>query len=149
MKEHYGGILKDYERMELAGMILKRVSLVAEGADSPEYFEIVRQCLAELGNETNVALVESWFLLQLLKTMGQEVNLYRDAAGEPLAAELKYDWDGPNETFVAKNTGEYGENEIKLLRLMTTAKLNVIRRVKVPLEIYDKILNLARVAAKV
>ena len=48
MLSYYGGILTDFGRMELAAMILKRVSLAAESSDAPEYFKMTDSCLRGL-----------------------------------------------------------------------------------------------------
>ena len=148
MVRYLGNILKDYERMELAGVILKRVSRVAESSDNPEYFNIVDQALSTVDNGADTRLVESWFVLNLLRTMGEEVNLYRDVSGVVLKPDLQYDWDVVNEAFNERENGEFGVNEIKLLRLMTTTELSVARRVKVSSEMMDRVLDFTRLISK-
>ena len=149
MLKYYDKIIKDFARMELAGMILKKTGRAAESSDNPEFFDIVKQCLAELSNETNVALVESWFLLNLMKATGEEVNLYRDMDGDKLTVDGSYNWDIAGESFAKNERGEYKADEIKMLRLCLTADLKTAQRVKVPAEMYGKLLNLARIAAHI
>ena len=144
MVRHYSGILQSYERMELAGLILKKVSMAAEHAEGPEYFELTRQCLEELNNETNVALIESWFWLNLLRIGGEEVNLYRDAAGEKLAEGKSYDWDGYERNFYLDGSGLYGTNEIKLMRLMSKMSLAAIKKIKVEQDTIDRVYDIIR-----
>ena len=147
MLKYYDEIIKDFVRMELAGMILKKVSKAAESSDNPEFFNIVEQCLTGLNNGVNTELLESWFLLNLVKATGEEVNLYRDTDGAKLAIESRYNWDIAGESFAKNERGEYGADEIKMLRLMMTADLKTVQRVKVPAEMYGKLLDLARMAA--
>ena len=149
MVSYYSEILKDFERMELAGMILKMTGRVAESSDSPDYFKIVKQCLECLNDGVGNTLIESWFLLNLYLAGGEEVNLYRDAKGEKLSADLKYNWDIANEAFLESDCGEYGADEIKLLRLMCTTDLKTMRRVKVSEEMYEKVLKIARAATHI
>ena len=149
MISYYGEILKDFQKMELAGMVLKRTSRVAESSDNPEYFKIVKQCLECLNVNVDIALIESWFLLNLYLAGGEEVNLYRDVKGEKLSAEVRYNWDMTNETFSEKENGDYGSDEIKLLRLMCTTDLKMMRRVKVHNAMYEKILDLVRAAVHI
>ena len=149
MVRYYDGIIKDFERMELMGLILKKVNKAAESADNPEYFKIVEQCMEGLSNDTNVALVKGWFLLNLARAMGEEVNLYRDTEGDKLVVERDYNWDVINEAFAASGDGEYGVDEIKMLRLMMTADLSMVRRVKVPVEMYVKLFEVVRVAVHI
>lgn len=148
MMKYYGEILKDFEKMELAGMILKKISQVAENSDSSEYFAIVDQCLAGLNDGMRVELVEGWFLINVMKEMGEEMNLYRDVVGEKLRAEERYTWDGGQAAFARDNQGEFGANEIKILRLMM-ADLKIVRRVKMDEGQMAKILSLIRMVARV
>lgn len=149
MIRHFSEIIKDYGRIELAGTILKNIARAAEGSDNPEYFNIANQSLTALNGGANTKLVEAWFWLNLKKASGEEVNLYRDAEGVKLQADLKYDWDFQNETFVAKTTGKYAANEIKLLRLMTSTELNMARRIKLDQEVLDKVWDFTSGISKV
>ena len=92
MISFYGEILKDLGRMELASEILKKVSKASDSVDSPELFEIVDQSLSSLNVGFDTNLVEAWFLLNLARVMGEEINLYRDADGNKLDANLKYSY---------------------------------------------------------
>ncbi len=144
MLRHYKGILQSYERMELAAEILKRVSAIAEQIESAEWFEMTRQCLEAIDEEVNLRLVEGWFWLHFLRAKGEEINLYRDNNGEKLAADRRYDWDGMEGVFAENTNGECGADEIKVLRLMTTADLAMVRRVKIDEKIFDKIYGIIK-----
>lgn len=149
MMKYYGKILEDFERMELMGMILRRVDRAADGSSGAGFFEVVKQCLVELNSGANASLVESWFLLNFMKVSGEEANLYRDSEGKKLEENLRYDWDEMNESFVRNEQGEYGADEIKMLRLMTTVELGTVRRVRATDDMYRKISALVRKQAKV
>lgn len=149
MVRYYGEIMKDFGRLELAGMILKKISRAAEGAESDEYFKLTDQSLSAINENVNLELVEGWFLLNLMKVMGEEMNLYRDTNGERLKAEEIYNWDSGQMAFAVDANGEFGVNEIKMLRLMVTAKLQTVGRVKVEPEMVRKIVTLIRVASRV
>lgn len=130
MEKFYGEILKDLSRMELASEILKRVSKVSDTVDSVEFFEIVDICLFSLNVGFDNNLVLAWFNLNLARVMGEEINLYRDAVGNKLEADLKYGWN-PNEmAFYVDDGGEIDANAIKILRLMVSSKLEVVARIK-------------------
>lgn len=130
MKKYYDKILLDLKRLELGAFLLKKVSQAADSSDSPEYFKLVDQGLVGLNDGLDDALVESWFLLNLRKTMGEEVNVYRDVTGEKLSAEKHYEWDAFELAFVERDGGRFSADEIKMLRLMLTADLKVVARVK-------------------
>lgn len=130
MLQFYSPIISDLNKMELAARILKRVSLAAEGADSPEYFKLVDESFASLGSGISGQLVEGWFLLNLLRISGEEINLYRDTTGTKLSPDNRYSWHGAEMSFAENPRGEIGVSEIKLMRLMATSPLDVIARVK-------------------
>ncbi|MBR3256254.1 DNA repair protein RecO [Candidatus Saccharibacteria bacterium] len=137
MIKYYGNILKDYNRMELAGIVLKKINHLAEHSDNPDYYKITDQCLVELNNDTSLELIRNWFAFNVLKASGEEVNLYRDTNGEKLSAGDFYDWDVGQSAFSRSQTGIYGANEIKMMRLMSTASLATVKKVKS----YDALMN--------
>jgi len=145
MRRYYGNILKDFARMELAALILKKVSLAAESSDNPEYFEIVDQCLAGLDAGFQNDLVESWFWINFAKASGEEINLYRDAEGAKLSPENRYNYNVSEKALFVAPGGEYGSEEIKMMRLLLTAKVTVVARVKNAGEILPRVLGLARI----
>lgn len=149
MVKYYKNILKDYDRMNFASTVLKQVSRAADNTDNEEYFEIIEQCFSSLDENHNLLLIESWFWLNLRKAMGEEINLYRDDKGEKLSADQRYDWDIAESAFSKLENGDYGANEIKMLRLMTTTNLKTVEKVKVDDEFLQKILRIARIVAKV
>ncbi len=145
----YKNILADYSRMELAALILKKVSLVAEAVETADFFEITKSCLEGLDDGANLALVESWFLMNLMKASGEEINLYRDENGEKLRAEARYYYNARETSFVENSQGEFGADELKLLRLIVTTPLSVVKRVKNIDDKLTKILHFARMASKI
>ena len=147
MVQHYGEIMKDLARIELASLILKKVSMAADSSDSAEFFEIVDQSLKSINKNVDLRKVEIWYLLNLVKVMGEEVNLYRDMNGERLLSEQRYDWNGREAVFMMNENGRYGADEIKLMRLTTTVKLDVIERVKTDDLVITNVLDLARIAS--
>ena len=149
MMKHYGEIVKDFGKMELAAMMLKKINKTAENSDNAEYFNILDQSLAGLNAGENVELVEAWFLMNLTKAMGEEINLYRDTKGEKLVIDVRYVWDAMEGVFMENKQGEFGADEIKMLRLALAADLNVVKRVKLNDEMANKIARFARVASRI
>ena len=149
MIKYYSEILKDYNRMELAALILKKINAASENLASGEYFEIANQCLIEINAGADLRLVEGWFWLNLSRVMGEEMNLYRDKDGQKLEADESYSWSVQDQAFGVSANGEIGVNEIKMLRLMATTSLEVAKRVKVSPEMLGILLALVRVACKV
>ena len=149
MIEHYGEIIKDFDVMQLAGVFLKKISIASENSDNSDYYKILDQSLRALNGGMRKELVEIWFWLNLLKAMGEEVNLYRDSLGEKLEIDKKYEWNKFENCFDESVNGSYSENEIKLLRLMVSLDLNVVKKIKTNEQLLEKALILVRIAAKV
>ena len=144
MVRFYGEILKDLSRMEVASEILKKVSRASESVDSAEFFEIVDKSLFALNGGCDVLLVEAWFLLNLARAMGEEINLYFDTKGEKLVESVRYSWDFNERAFCPDDGGEADTNVIKILRLLTSADLAVAQRIKNIKEYLPLILKIAR-----
>ena len=145
MEKFYGGILKDWGRMELAGEILRKVNKI-EILDGQEYFDLVLQCLEGLDQGGEPELIRGWFLVNLARVRGEEMNLYRDRAGEKLVAGERYDWDLREEVFFRSEAGRWGTNEIKMLRVLNTMKLKTVQKVKVAEETRGRALELVKLA---
>ncbi len=148
MLKFYDKILKDYSKVELAATILKKVSIASENSGSSNYFEIVDECMAALNSGVNTALIESWFLLNMVKESGEDINLYRSIDGEKLSPEKKYVFDTLDSSFCEKENGDYGANEIKVLRLMVTNKLSTVSKIKDYEQYLPSIVKFARIVAK-
>ena len=141
---YYDKLVTDLQKMELAAMILKKISLAAESSDSPDYFRITNQSLKALNDGLDMRLVEGWFLLNLLKVSGEEVNVHRNVDGIKLDAGRRYAWNANERAFSVRDGGEFGADEIKLLRLMLTTDLMVVARVKGFGEMMPQILGMVR-----
>ena len=144
MVEHYEKILKDYEKTMLMGNMMKRVA-GAERLEDERYFTITRMCMVELAKgEMDEKLVEAWFLINYAQVV-EPINLYRDTEGEKLEVEARYEWDVGEKAFRKSGMGEYGATEIKFLRILMTADLPTVKRVRVEEEIIPKIADFARI----
>lgn len=149
MKKFYGNILADLGKMELASFVLKRINLLAEHSDNPEHFDIAVQVLEALNNNIDSQLVEAWFLFNYHRCSGEQVNLYIDADGEKLNANERYVWDAMENVLVRKSGGDISAEEIKMMRLMLTAKLVIVSRVKDYEKMMSSILRIARAINKI
>ncbi len=144
MQKFYGNILVDLSKMELAAFIMKKISLAAEHSDSPDFFKITDQTLNAIDCGISVGLIESWFLLNLLKASGEQINLYRDADGELLVPDGEYEWDFSEDALRKKEGGRFSSNEIKMMRLITTTSLMTASKVKGTETMMPLILHVAR-----
>ena len=149
MVRHYGEIVKDLARLELASEILKRVNKASESVDdTKEYFSITEQSLEALDEGCDMEMVEAWATLNIRRVMGEELNLYRDVAGDKLKADAKYCWNGMEGAFELNEQGDYGADEIKLLRLMQVTELSTVRRVKCNKKTMQEVVALTRIVSR-
>lgn len=144
MIKHLGNIIKDYNRMELATTIMKKIDNAAEHSDNSEYFKIMDQCLKALDSGIDNDLIEIWFILNYKKALGEELNIYRDNNGKLLSAEKAYFWNNEEVSFVETKEGDFGVDELKVLRLMLSSDIGFIRRVRIDNDTMMKVLNLVR-----
>lgn len=140
MEKFYGEILKDLTRMELASEMLKKINKASDSIDSAGFFEILKSGLSALDSGCDIRLVDAWFNLNLMKIVGEEVNLYRDINGEQLKVDLKYSWNNMEMAFYPDDSGNIDANVIKILRLLISADLDVVRRIK-HISNYVEVLN--------
>lgn len=144
MNKFFKGLLSDYTRVEVATDFLKKTSRAAEAVDSPEYFTILLQSLEALSSGYEVDIIKAWFYLNLLKASGEQVNLLTDTNGEKLVAGKKYSWDSLERAFSPSDVGKISTNEIKLLRLMLSADLALVLRVKLEAIEISEVLYIAQ-----
>lgn len=130
MLKFYGNILTDLPRLELASSFLKAVNRVADQTDNPEFFDILNQALAGLDHGYSLLLVSTWFDYNFARTTGEEINLVRDVHGDPLNPNQTYIWDGLEAALRPDPNGPIGVSEIKLARLLWSAKLQLIASIE-------------------
>ncbi len=144
MQEFYSNLMTDFSRMELAAMILKKIDAVSNDSDPAILFDLIKQTFSELNEKTNQELIETWFWFNYAKAVGEDVNLYRDTDGEKLSEENKYLWD-PIDAALRKNpNGNIGVNEIKIMRLILTSKLSLVKNINNVRNFIDPILFIAK-----
>ena len=143
-KKFYSNLLKDFARLEVASEIIKRIMKVSELVDNEEYFEITRQCLEALNNGADTETVLAWFYLNIMKASGGEMNLHFDSSGEALKEDEQYVWDYTEGAMRKDKNGKISGNEIKMLRLMLAAKLNLVLKVRGAEEMMPELLYIAK-----
>ena len=129
MLEHYQNIVYKLPELELASMIMKKISAVAENTSGPEYFNLLKQILAALDAGVNPELVEAWFWFNFAKTGGEQVNLVKDVDGKKLDPFRIYVWDSNELALREQMGGNVGAEEIKIMRLMISSDLKTVSRV--------------------
>lgn len=144
MLKFYSQIITDLNRLELAGIFLKKINLAADQVTSPEYFSLLEQSLAGLNEKLSISLVEAWFWLNFARISGEEVNLIYDINGEKLSPEMAYYWDSSELSLKLNPSGDIKSREIKLARFLLANPLAWATKVDNVEESLPPILRLAK-----
>lgn len=130
MLEHYGEIVYKLPELELAGLIMKKISRFAETSTGPEYFDLLHQTLSALNAGVNPELVETWFWFNLARVNGEQINLVKDTEGHDLDSFKAYVWDTTESALREQLGGNVTAEDIKLMRLILSNSLKTTSRVK-------------------
>lgn len=125
----YDSIVRDYDRLSFAYEALKRADDLSGFIESPELYDDVVGTLELLNSlRVDVRLAKAWLYLKLARLKGGELNLITDDRGERLAANEQYDFNIAERAFVLSETGSYGADMIKLLRVLTAGDARLAER---------------------
>ena len=148
MLKNYMGIVADLDRFELGSKIIKMTNNISSNIDSPEFFSLVKQCFWALDKNLNRDLVESFFLLNLMRISGEEVNLHRDTNGDKLDVDARYTWDTVENALRIEPSGNIFSDHIKLMRIMLSSPLKTVVQVREKEKLLNEILYIAKSIAK-
>ena len=148
MTKNYLNIISDLARFELGSKIIKMTNKISENIDSPELFSLVNQCFWALDKNLNRELVESYFLFNLTRISGEDINLHRDVSGEKLSSETIYAWDTLENALRPEPRGSIKAEHIKLMRLILTSPLKTAMQVQGKEKLLPEILYIAKSVAK-
>ena len=148
MVKNYMNIIADLDRLELGSKIIKMTNKISENVDSPELFTLVNQCFWALDKNLNRELIESYFLFNLMRISGEDVNLHRDTSGEKLDAKTSYVWETFENALRAETNGNVKADHIKLMRLILTSPLKTVVQVQNIKALLPEVLYIAKSVAK-
>ncbi len=116
--KYYSHIVDDIDRVQLGYEIIKKLNKATEDNTEKEYYLLLHKCFQALDDPSiNIKIIECWFRAQLLSIGGYEPNLISDNHGEKLVIDKQYNFDVEEMYFIQNNSGQYGTDSIKLLRL--------------------------------
>ncbi|HSX45738.1 MAG TPA: DNA repair protein RecO C-terminal domain-containing protein, partial [Candidatus Saccharimonadia bacterium] len=130
LKQHYGNIVKDIDRVQLGYELIKQLNKATEDEPEPEYFGLLEQAFEALDNAgIGGELIHTWFQAQLLKLAGHSPNLNTDTAGQKLAPDQSYIFDIDNMAFTPQEKGNFKAEPIKALRLLFSQDIAALAKV--------------------
>lgn len=130
MQTSWSHIIEDYDRLQLAYAILKKVNQTAETMDDSVLHDLLKISLSSLDRAAvDVRITEAWFWAQLLQVLGHGLNISRDVNGEKLSAEGTYRFSMDDMAFVPDEKAEFGESHLKVLKLLHLRPPETIARI--------------------
>lgn len=148
MTQSYMNIISDLNRFELGSKIIKYTNKISDSIDSPELFTLVNQCFWALDKNLSLSLIESYFLFNIVRISGEEVNLHRDSLGNILDANLTYVWNTYENALSPEPNGNIKADHIKLMRLMLTSPIETIIKIQDKEKMLPEVLYIAKSVAK-
>lgn len=149
IKNFYGRILQDYDRMQFAYEAIKRVSTSVETVAELEFYELLAHTYASLDNlQIDWRLTEIWFRLKLAQLLGRGLNMHYDSAGNKLHEDKKYNFDIDEMGLSESPNGRFTAADIKFLRLASVKSPEVLGHIGGLDEVLENCLWLARVVSE-
>jgi DNA repair protein RecO (recombination protein O) len=128
--QFYRHIMEDYDRMQFAYEMLKRVASASEMVDESEWYDVASEVLMALDAVTiELDLTRTWFYLHHASLLGHELNLTRDIEGKKLASDTTYRYDVSEQGLREASKGEITADHIKLLRLIAAKPLKALAQI--------------------
>ncbi|MGE5309490.1 MAG: DNA repair protein RecO [Sphaerimonospora mesophila] len=143
-------IMAEYDRLQFGYEAIKQTAGAAETIDEPDFYALLEATFSSLNNlNINLKVTETWFYLRLAKLLGNELNTATDASGMKLVEDARYNFDQSDQVFVFNETGRYGSDVLKLLRILVANDPQIASRIQGINELIDDGLWLARSVAKI
>ncbi len=131
LEKHFGNIVTDINRTMLGYDLLKIMNKILEDEGGEEFFEVMQDSLEALNNlDMPPELAETSFLMRLMQLLGHQPNLVTDLEGNKLTKEDAYQFSFEDMAFSPHKNGNFGQNHIKLLRLLSYNKPAALLQVK-------------------
>ncbi|MFZ1324160.1 MAG: DNA repair protein RecO [Candidatus Saccharimonadales bacterium] len=117
--KHYGGIVRDLYRTQLAYDMLKSANKTIEDHAGAEYYLILQESLAALDSQAiSPVVAEQSFSMRMLQRLGHVPDFSVDTAGNSLAAHGHFQYDSEAVAFVPAADGPYDQNHLKVMKLL-------------------------------
>lgn len=148
MLQFYSNLLSDFPRLELASDFLKKIDRAAAGVSSPEHFSILTQSLSGLNRGFSTELTQAWFLFNIARISGEEVNFLCDISGVKLDPTMIYSWDFTEQALRPDSVGRISAREIKLARFLLSNQLSWATKIDDLEQMLPALLPIAKAANK-
>jgi len=128
---HYGAIVRDLSRTELAYTILKSVHKTVEDNAGSDYFDLVQESFVVLNNvDFPLEIAEASFTMRMIELLGHMPELRTNESGQPLDQDKLFEFDFDKISFFLQEDGRYDKNHLKVLKLLAHNPPDRLRQVQ-------------------
>lgn len=119
MIKHYGHIVQDFERTEVAYAMLKAIDRTLEDETGQDYFEVLHESLVALNEPiVPVIITELSFAMRMLQLLGHMPDFAIGVDGRKLDPGATYEFNFDQMAFTQIDGGLFNKNHIKLMKLL-------------------------------
>ncbi len=146
MNTFFDQVITDYDRLQLAYAVLKKVNYAAETLQEPALFELLKTTLMSLNAKTiDWRITESWFHLQFIALLGHGLNLSRDINNKKLVESKHYNFSIEDMAFLPFENGQYSADHLKVLKLLQLKTPAIIAHINGVKQVIDDCVKLLRI----
>jgi DNA repair protein RecO (recombination protein O) len=137
---NYTSFINQLPKLELANYILKSLDSQLEDNASAVYYNLLETAVQEINTTDSAQLLELWWLVNILKISGNDINTNNQIDGNDFAEAAKYDLVIDKGGFILNSNGQLSSNTIKLLKLAKNNNPSQLSLLKNYEELCDTIL---------
>lgn len=120
LEKFYSHIMTDYDRLQFGYDAIKQVTRAVATIDEPAFYDLLEEAFEALDDMTiDIRLTKAWFWLQLAILLGVGMNLSTDTNGMKLVEDAAYAFQENDHGFAFNESGNFGSDHIKLLRILS------------------------------
>lgn len=145
LKSNFANVSAELPRAQAGFELLKTIHATTGGHPEAAYFELLAGALDALNNKSLPAeLTLLWFYLRLLVIAGHQPDFFRLDDGAPLPPGQRFTFDYSKMRFSVATGGDFKQNDVKLLRLLSVNQAVVLPKLQVEEKLVSACLQLVR-----
>ncbi len=109
--------INSLNKLELANKILKNLDTHLEENSSENYFNLLEAAIEQINMVDSADLIEVWWLVNLLKISGNDINTINQTDGQPFSENQLYNLNIDKGGFIASESGLIEAGAVKIIKL--------------------------------
>lgn len=125
----FENILQNYDQMMWLYEAMKNISQACSDTEDEAWFLVLEQLYRASHQGVSSVIIQSWFYVQYAQLTGYALSLDRDCDGGVITADASYVYDVVQKGLRRVSEGTIMADHIKLLRIMSSQSLDVVRHI--------------------